>query len=214
VDPALALTVFAGAARAPITAVLIMFELTGEYSIILPLMLAIVVASGVSKVLSRDTIYTLKLRRRGIDLERHPGTELLRGTSVGAVMNTRLQPLPSDMAVAEGARRLLAEGHLALPVTDRQGLLRGVVTVHSLSEVLSNDDDTARMILSDIAEMTATVLPTASIESVLDTLLDSSASAGTPVTDENGVLRGWLDQAAVLRILSGPGATGSTHSGK
>ena len=61
--------VFAGASRAPITAVVILFELTGEYSIILPLMLAIVLATATSRLLSRDTIYTLKLRRRGIDLE-------------------------------------------------------------------------------------------------------------------------------------------------
>ena len=45
--------VFAGAARAPITAVIIMFELTGEYTIILPLMAAIVLATGVSHLLSR-----------------------------------------------------------------------------------------------------------------------------------------------------------------
>ena len=64
--------VFAGAARAPITAVVIMFELTGEYSIILPLMAAIVLATGVSSLLSRDTIYTLKLRRRGVDLDEAP----------------------------------------------------------------------------------------------------------------------------------------------
>lgn len=205
--------VFAGAARAPITAVIIMFELTGEYSIILPLMLAIVVASGVSKVLSRDTIYTLKLRRRGIDLERHPGTEMLRGTLVGSIMVTGLQPLPKDMSVAEGARRLLADGRLALPVTDQQGQLAGVVTVHSLSEILSNDEDQDRLLLSDIAEMPATVLPTASLESVLDTVLESSTSAGIPVTDDTGILRGWLDQAAVLRILSVPGAGGSRPPG-
>jgi CIC family chloride channel protein len=60
---------FAGAARAPITAVVIMFELTGEYSIILPLMAAIVIATLVGRGLTRDTIYTLKLRRRGIDLD-------------------------------------------------------------------------------------------------------------------------------------------------
>ena len=204
--------VFAGAARAPITAVIIMFELTGEYSIILPLMLAIVVASGVSKVLSRDTIYTLKLRRRGIDLERHPGTEVLRGTLVGSMV-TGLQPLPKDMSVAEGARRLLADGRLALPVTDQQGQLAGVVTVHSLSEILSNDEDQDRLLLSDIAEMPATVLPTASLESVLDTVLESSTSAGVPVTDDTGILRGWLDQAAVLRILSVPGAGGSRPPG-
>ena len=60
--------VFAGAARAPITAVVIMFELTGEYSIILPMMTAIVLATGIGHSLSRDTIYTLKLRRRGVHL--------------------------------------------------------------------------------------------------------------------------------------------------
>lgn len=56
--------VFAGAARAPITAVVIMFELTGEYSLILPLMAAIALATGLSHLLSRDTVYTRKLLRR------------------------------------------------------------------------------------------------------------------------------------------------------
>ena len=62
--------VFAGAARAPITSVVIMFELTGEYTIILPLMLAIVLAAGVSHLVSADTVYTRKLLRRGIDIDR------------------------------------------------------------------------------------------------------------------------------------------------
>ena len=61
--------VFAGAARAPITAVVILFELTGEYSIILPLMLAIVLATGISHLISHDTVYTRKLLRRGIDID-------------------------------------------------------------------------------------------------------------------------------------------------
>ena len=65
--------VFAASARAPITAVLIIFELTGDYRIILPLMIAIVVATALSNALTRDTIYTLKLRRRGIDIERTAG---------------------------------------------------------------------------------------------------------------------------------------------
>src|SRR5262249_53098348 len=59
---------FAAVARAPMTAVIILFELTGEYRIILPLMFAIVLAAGVANLLTEDTIYTLKLRRRGIEL--------------------------------------------------------------------------------------------------------------------------------------------------
>ncbi|MEZ5077980.1 MAG: chloride channel protein [Solirubrobacterales bacterium] len=65
--------VFAATARAPMTAVLIIFELTGDYKIILPLMLAVVVATALAGRLAPSSIYTLKLKRRGIDLDRgHP----------------------------------------------------------------------------------------------------------------------------------------------
>ena len=56
---------FAGAARAPMTAVLIIVEMTGQFSLILPMMLAVVIATGTSRFLTRATIYTEKLRRRG-----------------------------------------------------------------------------------------------------------------------------------------------------
>ena len=80
--------VFAGAARAPITAVVILFELTGEYTIILPLMLAIVLATGISDLVSRDTVYTRKLLRRGIDID-EPADAALRRRPVSAFMVRR-----------------------------------------------------------------------------------------------------------------------------
>jgi len=58
--------VFAAAARAPMTAVISILELTGEYQIILPLMLTGALAAGIGHLLSRDTIFTLELWRRGI----------------------------------------------------------------------------------------------------------------------------------------------------
>lgn len=64
--------VFAGAAHAPITAVLIVFELTGNYDVILPLMLAVVLATGLSHLISHRNIYTLKLLRRGVDIDAEP----------------------------------------------------------------------------------------------------------------------------------------------
>lgn len=62
----------AGATRAPITAVIILFELTGQYSIILPLMVAVAIAAGTGRLLSKETIYTAKLWRRGIDVDSPP----------------------------------------------------------------------------------------------------------------------------------------------
>jgi chloride channel protein, CIC family len=66
--------VFAGAAHAPITAVLIVFELTGDYDVILPLMVAVVLATGLSHLVSHKTIYTLKLLRRGVDIDTGNGS--------------------------------------------------------------------------------------------------------------------------------------------
>ncbi|HTJ32783.1 MAG TPA: chloride channel protein, partial [Dactylosporangium sp.] len=78
--------VFAGAARAPMTAVIILFELTGQYAIILPLMVAVVAATTVSSRLSRDTIYTLKLRRRGFTVDRPRVVSVMRSMPVSAAM--------------------------------------------------------------------------------------------------------------------------------
>jgi CIC family chloride channel protein len=58
--------VFAGSGRAPVTAVAVVVELTGEYALVLPLSVAVVIATAVSARLSADTVYTSALRRRGI----------------------------------------------------------------------------------------------------------------------------------------------------
>lgn len=119
--------VFAGAARAPITAVVILFELAGEYSIILPLMLAIVLATAASRPLSRDTIYTLKLRRRGIDLGGPASGAAIGGQQVGAVMEPMPERLPATTSLTDAVDLLSLSGHGALPVVDDRSL--GVLCV-------------------------------------------------------------------------------------
>ena len=111
--------VFAAAARAPITAVLIVFELTGDYRIILPLMCATVVATTLSSILSRETIYSLKLTRRGIDIlqreqptllqvadRRRRGATDARRAALRAPTRTGRRPVRRDRrGVAPGRRR-------------------------------------------------------------------------------------------------------------
>jgi chloride channel protein, CIC family len=69
--------VFASAAQAPLTSIASVVEMTGNFTLILPVMLAVGVASSVSKRLTYGTIYTTKLLRRGTDIERtRPGTHV------------------------------------------------------------------------------------------------------------------------------------------
>ncbi len=126
--------VFAGAARAPITAVIIIFELTNDYSIILPLMFAIVLASSVSGVLTGDTIYTLKLRRRGIRIDRPRVYSVMQVVEVGRAMQELPAPIAPDATLEEVLSRFAHGRDEAVPIVDSDGELQGVLSPFDVEE--------------------------------------------------------------------------------
>jgi CIC family chloride channel protein len=205
--------VFAGAARAPITAVIIMFELTGDYAIILPLMAAIVLAAGVSHLLSADTIYTLKLRRRGIDLDSDAAASALAVVTVGQVLRPAGgTPLPADLSLTEAAVQLSRTRYGQLPVVDTAGAYRGVATARAVADTLAapgHETDT----VASIVEYPPAVTTTDPLQHSLDVL--ATADGPVPVLDrDHARLVGWLSHQDVLRALNTPPATSapaSTH---
>ncbi len=188
---------FAGAARAPITAVVILFELTGEYSIILPLMLAIVLATGISHLVSHDTVYTRKLLRRGIDLE-DPGAPGLRHLAVSAVMGPPPEAVSLDASLRSVAATFAATGEAALPATDDAGQFAGVLVSADVMSALVADEDLATEVLVRDDRVFAS-------QPVQDALRYLDAGTGTDavaVTTEVNVLVGWLRHRDVLATLS------------
>jgi CIC family chloride channel protein len=190
---------FAGAARAPITAVVIMFELTGEYTIILPLMAAIVLATLTSRALSGDTIYTLKLRRRGIDLDHTPGEALLAGVTVATVMEPVPRPLDGATPLAEAAEALARSPHGVLPVATN-GAYLGTATARTAAETLA-DGAHASVTVQTIVHLPAAVTAGTDLSTVLDALVRAEG-AGLPVLDDTREhLTGWITHQAILRAL-------------
>ncbi|MBQ0863011.1 chloride channel protein [Streptomyces smyrnaeus] len=193
--------VFAGASRAPITAVVILFELTGEYSIILSMMLAIALATATGRLLSRDTIYTLKLRRRGIDLDGPAQGAPLGGQSVGAVMEPLPEPLTTTTPLTEAADVLSLSGNGALPVLDPTGRYAGVVTTRAVAEALTEQPEGAPATVGDLARRPPAVRPDEPLATALHTLADS-VDSGMPVLDaDKGAPVGWLSHRSALRAL-------------
>ncbi len=88
--------VFAGAAQAPLTAIASVVEMTGNFGLTLPVMLTSGIAAAVSKHFSYGSVYTTKLLRRGIDIERPRMANLLSSLTVAEVM----QPVAPRLAVA------------------------------------------------------------------------------------------------------------------
>ena len=128
---------FSGAAHAPVTAILIMFEMTGDYQIILPLMLATVISTLVSRLLSKDSIYTLKLSRRGVNLEQGQDIDVMQGVKVHEIMTTDFDIVSPDLPISLLAEIFTETHHHGLPVCDGDGNLVGIVTIQDLEVALS-----------------------------------------------------------------------------
>ncbi|HKX18946.1 MAG TPA: chloride channel protein [bacterium] len=192
--------VFAAAAQAPITSVLIIFELTGDYRIILPLMFAVVLATGLSTVLTRESIYTLKLRRRGIDIRRGRAANLMEVLMVEDAMQPVPLPLAEDVALNEMITRFTDEGWDALPVVDERAAFEGTVTARQVEQAMRDNalDATAR----DLAKETPVLSPRQSLEQALGLLVRHDAS-GLPVLDPDARrVIGWVTHRDVLRAYN------------
>ncbi|MFE6690991.1 chloride channel protein [Streptomyces sp. NPDC057743] len=193
--------VFAGASRAPITAVVILFELTGQYTIILPLMLAIVLATATSRLLTRDTIYTLKLRRRGINLHAPAPHTPLGTQTVGTVMEAVPAPLSTAADLTTAANLLTRSEHGVLPVVDDQGRCVGTLTARAVAEALADDLDTQPTRASDLAQLAPPITADMPLATALHALM-TAPGTGLPVVDPNKKhLVGWLTHQGALRVL-------------
>jgi CIC family chloride channel protein len=125
--------VFAASAHAPITAVIILFELTGDYRIMLPLMLTVVVSTLLAQIMLRgESIYTLKLTRRGIRLERGRDLDILQGVTVGEVMTHDVETVSMNTSLADLAEIFVRSHHHGLMVLNGDGKLWGIVTLTDL----------------------------------------------------------------------------------
>jgi len=121
--------VFAGAAHAPFTAILIVFEMTNDYRLIVPLMAGVIVSLIVSQKLHRESIYTLKLTRRGIHLRSGRDLDVMETVKVEEVMVRQPITVPVNLPVAQLADKFLETGRHGFPVLDAEGNLYGVVSL-------------------------------------------------------------------------------------
>jgi len=124
--------VLAGTVHAPLTAIILLFEMTNDYHIILPLMFAVVISLLISQRLQADSVYVLGLARKGIRLERGRDVEVLEALTVGEIMRVDMPVLQEPASLETAAEVLLQTRHHGLPVLNAAGELTGVFTVQDL----------------------------------------------------------------------------------
>jgi len=203
--------VFAASARAPLTATLIIFELTGQYTIILPLLMVCVIGSEVShQLLKGGTIYTQKLRDKGLTVqERRIGS--LEDLTAGDVMTPSVSTIPAGSSVETVIERFQSTNHHGLPIVDEAGSLVGIVTLTDLESVLSsrlkptNESGThleieTQLVVEEIGTTQVyTVMADTNLLSVVDKMVRSDIGR-IPVVDERNRLQGIVTRSDVIDV--------------
>jgi CIC family chloride channel protein len=167
--------VFAGASQAPLTAIASVAEMTGNFTLTLPIVLVNGIAAALSRRLSYGSIYTTKLLRRGIDIERPKAAAALRARSVAEVMQP-LRPMNGEVRLGQWARDTAGRTPSA---EDWRGLV-GQVLASRQSQALFADEDLAQALRQ----------------------LTAFGQNGLPVVSHDADrLEGWLTRGDVLAAL-------------
>jgi CIC family chloride channel protein len=135
----------------PLAAILILFEMTGSYKIILPVMLACIIATIASGQLLRDSIYTLKLARRGIDIKEGKEVNVLKSMFVKDVMNTNVETMPEALPLGKMAQRISKSKFNSFPVLDDQDQLIGILSFNDYNEAIFDENLKDLVVAKDLA---------------------------------------------------------------
>lgn len=132
--------VVAGTTHGPLSAILIVYEMTGDYHIILPIMIAAGLASVVASVIDPDSIYHKKLTRRGHHLARSHFLAELEDIMVRDLMIRKFPVVQASDTLTEIVRIARENPQFeSLPVMDADGQLRGIIRPEDLHRVLDSD---------------------------------------------------------------------------
>lgn len=163
--------VFAGTTRAPLTAILILFELTRDYNLILPLMFACVLSNVMSSALHSESIFTEGLRRKGIKIRKGREVDIMTSIPVKAAMVTNVQTVSEDKSVEILEALMKVSRHVGFPIVDSRGKLSGIVTLSDLRNKVKPGE-----VGKKIGEIATREVEVAYPDETLDTALKRLAS--------------------------------------
>ncbi len=168
---------FAGIVRTPLTSVIMIFEMTRDYSIIVPLMIANLIAFLVSYGLQREPIYEALAHQEGINLPAGESRDQLARLQAGAFMQPEDRAFPPDLDLAAAAKRLKEARVNAWPVV-QDHLLTGIAHLKDMGVLDGSANRVARDIVNQPADGSAAKFPFIYPDQSLSLALEKMGSSG------------------------------------
>jgi len=172
---------FSAVARAPLTAILIVFEITGDYGLVLPLMLAAALATFLGDVIHPRSVYTQSLARRGITLTRRSEVDVLDTVPAGDVASMPAEVADSAMTTAEAQGLLDRSRQHGIAVVDA-GRLVGIITI---TDIIRTGGASDQVVVGDaMTPQPLTATPSTPVSEVLARMATLGVGR-IPIVDEH-----------------------------
>jgi len=179
--------VVAGTTHAPITAILIIFEMTGEYKIMLPLMITCILSTIVASSLKKGSIYTIKLLRRGIDIASGMEQNILRTLKVKDFMRNDIDVVPEGLNLKDLIKTFKTRDASYLHVINKESELTGIISFRDIRPLLQEEALHYLVVAGEIATVNVlTVSPNDNIQTALHTMGKQGISQLPVVGGVNG----------------------------
>jgi chloride channel protein, CIC family len=192
--------VLTGTIHAPLSAILILFEMTDNYRIILPLMIACIISFIASSQILKESIFTLKLVRRGVNIKAGKEINVLQSLLVKDTMNPGPETIYEGLSLEELDRHISESKYHSFPVVDRFGNLTGILSYFDYHEVRHDQELEHLVVAKDIAtNEVITVYPDDSLYAALQKIAAKDFSILPVVSKENpGRLLGILTRRDII----------------
>jgi len=179
----------AGTTHATISALVLIFEITSDYQIILPLMLGTIVATLTARLIMRENIYTMKIALSGEYVFKGRNMTLLQSIPINQHIQKKYDKIPEHMPFSKILKLFRESEHSAFPVLDKRNNLVGVIWLRDIRPYLFDEHLYHLLIAKDIAqEEFMTIHPDQSLADVLR-MFDLTDAELLPVTERRNPRR-------------------------
>jgi CIC family chloride channel protein len=173
----------AGTTHATISAMMLIFEITSNYQVILPLMLGTIIATITARLIMRENIYTMKIALSGEYIFKGRNMTLLQSIPIRQHIQKKFDKVPEDMPFVKILDLLRRSDHATFPVVDKKGNIVGIISLRDIRPYMFEQHVYPLLIAKDIAqEDFMRVHPDQSLADVLR-LFDLTDAEMLPVTE-------------------------------
>lgn len=188
----------AGVMQAPMTAIFLIAEITGGYTLLTPLIITSAISFATIRTFEPYSIYTKRIAKQGALLTHNSDQAVLTLLKTSDLIETDFKILPIDGTLGDIIKQVRVSKRNIFPVLDGDGILRGIILLDTIRHIMFDSDKYDTVKISELAQpVDNMVYEEDSMEKVMK-VFEASSTWNLPVCGKDGKFRGFVSKSKIF----------------